>query len=1827
MGPTQTNSSNGSASVESSGVSAIGRTWWTLLLASTATFVLEFGFAYAYAAWGPSERSVYTAIFDIVPILGIVAPALSWWVLRRHPRTTDNDEDPLPFLQYALTVIVAGMMAAVLKLGLLVGLDVNSHSWTDGVTCLLQASVVGFVFCPMIVLIILARHQLGPFGRYGRAVSVENLPGSTGVVVRTRRLFNIALALTAFVVLAALLYVFVASTNTRTDSVAVELVGRQRMLGEQIVADALILAGDPGNHAARVDLNHAIATVQHVNAALSLGGEGIGAKIDLPPERRKSFGDSSMQLSRLIAAALHLSGGYSMSDSERDVVLAQLATEKSAWASAMGDLNAELANEIEADRRRLARLSLVAAATFVIVMLAKWLVIYRPILRRLELSVNAEVDARREAEQFKVVAERTTNAVIVAGVDRCITWVNAGFTLITGYTAEEVIGKHASTLLCYDGTDSSVVESVRAALNTGEGRRFAIRNRRKDGAEIWLDVDLQPLRSRDGHVSGYVAIESDVTDQVELTQRLHEKVQMLEEAERIAHIGHWSWDAATDKLTWSREIYDHYDRDPMLGPPNLADYPTLLTPESAKELKRNIDHAMATGEPFCIFVKTSAEDFKWAEARGKVRRDANGEIVGLFGTCRDITEQVRTQEELAEKVARLESAERIASIGHWSWDAKTDRVAWSLMNFEHYHRDPSLGPPSVEEYLSMLTPDSAERLRSAIDRAMTTGEPYVVELASKGDSPVWIETRGFPQFDESGNIVGRFGTSRDITESVQAKLVLDEKVALLEEAERIAQLGHWSYDPSTDKLSWSKQVYRIYGRDPALGPPTREEHRQMITADGREQLASALETMLAGREMPTLRVQTTGTPSKWLELLGRPKIDGNGDVITLYGTVRDITEQVRTQQALDEKVTRLEAAEISANMGHFSFDLRTHKVQWSDHMFRLMNRDRALGAMTLVEFEKLLVPESAGLLRNELQAVMTGGVVRPLRLQLLDERETRWIELRANTTRTRMGDVRSLYGTCRDISAQVKREMQLTSLIEELRMRKLALDQYAIVTETDAEGSITKVNDNFCKISGYTRKELIGRNHRIVNSGVHPRGFWVNMYQKLATNGVWRGEICNRAKDGSIYWVDTINMALKDGAGTISKYISVRFDVTPRKRAEELVQRSERELREMNDALPMMVWTVGPDGKCTFLNKCWTDYTGRELIRELGDGWTENIHPDDRERARRHYREAFTHLTPVEFEYRLRRHDGEYRWMFDRGTPRFAEDGAFKGYVGGCIDITVQKAAAERMKQSEAELREMSDALPLLVWMADGEQRVTFVNKRADDFPNRVVGAELGKTWVDIVHPEDIEKCLAAYHEAYRSRAPFEIEYRVQHPDGAYRWVMDRGDPRFAEDETLLGFVGGCIDVTARKEAESALVRARELAESADRSKSEFLANMSHEIRTPMTAILGYTELLSDTSDRLASPEVRAQYVETIRRNGEHLLSIINDILDLSKIQAGKMTVEILPVDLARTVHDVVALMNVRAIAKDVSLRVLSDGPIPATVDCDPVRLRQILMNLVGNAVKFTEVGGVEIVVSYSPEGMFGPTLSIAVRDTGVGMTREQMTKLFAAFHQADTSMTRRFGGTGLGLMISMRLAELLGGDLTAESETGKGSVFTLWLPVGRPDVKMLSPTSFESAQASIDAQNDGATAPTSVAVEKPQTAPLEGLRILLVEDGPDNQRLIAFHLRKSGAVVTLADNGQVAVEAMTIDSTLDGTPRDPAPFDVVLMDMQMPVMDGYEATRRLRAMGCRAPIVALTAHAMEGDREKCIDAGCDDYATKPIDRKRLVEVCLRMTSGKSKVV
>ncbi|MFO1019938.1 MAG: ATP-binding protein [Planctomycetales bacterium] len=550
---------------------------------------------------------------------------------------------------------------------------------------------------------------------------------------------------------------------------------------------------------------------------------------------------------------------------------------------------------------------------------------------------------------------------------------------------------------------------------------------------------------------------------------------------------------------------------------------------------------------------------------------------------------------------------------------------------------------------------------------------------------------------------------------------------------------------------------------------------------------------------------------------------------------------------------------------------------------------------------------------------------------------------------------------------------------------------------------------------------------------------------------------------------------------------------------------------------------------------------------------------------------------------------------------------------------------------SEQRYRQLSEGLPIGVFQLNEHREVLYANVQWQSIMGLSMGELMSGNWTDLIHPNQRGEMLAELENSILDGSSYNTVFEVVGEHGKTRWVHFRSSPVFSDD--AIHIVGTVEDITERIRTESNLrhsldelqlakeqheknsVRLEQLvselaaaktqAEQATKAKSEFLANMSHEIRTPMTAILGYTDVILDEGNL---SEHSQEALRTVQRNGHYLLEIINDILDLSKIEAGQLQVEKINCSLVQAIDEVRNIMLVRAETKELPLLVEYETAVPEVMVTDPTRIRQILINLVSNSIKFTERGYVKITTRYlasSPASGHGQ-LQLDVSDTGMGMSPETLKKLFQPFTQADTSTTRKYGGTGLGLTITRRLACMLGGDVEVLSELGKGTTFRVTLDIGLVNnARMIRPL------AGIPAEFNPFPALTSSKPATPEKVQgLAGLRILLAEDGVDNQRLLRFLLTKEGAEeVRVAENGQIAFE-LAIQAREAGNP-----YHVILMDMQMPVLDGYGASRKLREVGYDGPIIALTAHAMSGDREKCLAAGCSDYATKPIDKKKLIRV------------
>ncbi len=457
-------------------------------------------------------------------------------------------------------------------------------------------------------------------------------------------------------------------------------------------------------------------------------------------------------------------------------------------------------------------------------------------------------------------------------------------------------------------------------------------------------------------------------------------------------------------------------------------------------------------------------------------------------------------------------------------------------------------------------------------------------------------------------------------------------------------------------------------------------------------------------------------------------------------------------------------------------------------------------------------------------------------------------------------------------------------------------------------------------------------------------------------------------------------------------------------------------------------------------------------------------------------------------------------------------------------------------------------------------------------------------TFENQLHPEDHERVMAILNDYLAGRIPrYSVEFRFRHKDGSWRWILARGRALRDENDKPYRMAGSHTDVTERKQAEEELRQARRAAESANSAKSAFLANMSHEIRTPMNGVIGMSELLLGTE----LGQTQREYLEMLKLSADSLLELLNDILDFSKIEAGRMELDTHEFDLSEVVTEISQAMGIRAFQKRLVFLHHISPDVPIRLIGDDGRLRQILVNLIGNAIKFTHKGGVTIEVSLESETPDKVTLHFKINDTGIGIAADMRESIFAAFTQAETSTSRRYGGTGLGLAICHDLVALMQGRIWVESQPGTGSVFHFTAAFGR------------SANTSIK--------PKSPRI-KPVVATQSSMKILIAEDGHVSQLVGARMLEKRGHVVTLASNGREAIERSGKET-----------FDAILMDVHMPGINGYEATAKIRqteqATGRHVPIIAMTANAMKGDREKCLAAGMDDYIAKPLRSIELFQV------------
>ncbi|MBD2437772.1 PAS domain-containing hybrid sensor histidine kinase/response regulator [Nostoc sp. FACHB-110] len=699
-------------------------------------------------------------------------------------------------------------------------------------------------------------------------------------------------------------------------------------------------------------------------------------------------------------------------------------------------------------------------------------------------------------------------------------------------------------------------------------------------------------------------------------------------------------------------------------------------------------------------------------------------------------------------------------------------------------------------------------------------------------------------------------------------------------------------------------------------------------------------------------------------------------------------------------------------------------------------------------------------------------------------------------------------------------------------------------------------------------KDIIGKSHYEIFPDV-PEA-WKQVHQQCLAGAIAQQEEDSFPRaDGSIEWVNWSIRPWHLANGEIGGIMMFTQNITQRKETEIALQRSEERYRYLSTATSEMIWTVPANGVTTYENQAWNTFTGQTIEESQGWGWLNAIHPDDRPHIAQAWEIAVQTRTKYQQEFRLRRYDGEYRHIITRGVPILTADGSIQEWVGTCTDIHDRKQAEEELRENNILLASILESTPDFIVVKDCQGRHVALNSNLANFIGKPIEEIIGKDDTEILPLDLASAIMEKDREVITTGKPQTFEEEVV-KDAVTTTFLTTKAPWRDTQGNILGMVAITRDISDRKQAEFALAQAKEAAEAASYAKSEFLANMSHELRTPLNGILGYAQILQRSKHLQQDERSR---IDVIYQCGSHLLTLINDILDLSKIEAQKVELMTSDFHLPAFLQGVAEMCRIRAELKGIQFSYQFASELPIGIRADEKRLRQVLINLLSNAIKFTDAGQVSFTISYAAEGK----IRFEVRDTGVGIPQEKLQAIFQPFEQVG-DRRRQIEGTGLGLAISQRIVALMDSTIHVQSEIGIGSIF--WFDVDLPEAQEWVKTSQADDYGQIIGIKD----------RKP--------KILVVDDKWENRSVIYNLLAPIGFEVTEANDGAEGWQKI-------------AQFqpDLVITDLLMPELDGFELIHRIRQSETFKHIIIIVSSAsvFESDQHRSIEAGGNDFMAKPV--------------------
>ena len=1306
-------------------------------------------------------------------------------------------------------------------------------------------------------------------------------------------------------------------------------------------------------------------------------------------------------------------------------------------------------------------------------------------------------------------------------------------------------------------------------------------SKRRDGFD---NEELDFMRT----VCHYVAM---AQERLRLLAESRQQVERLEQSEsrlRLAvdgaGMGIWDVDVRTDTLVWNRELYSLLGYDSDAGPVTRQMWRSRIHPEDFTGVAQAIEGAKSSRSLYCLehrIIRADNGEIRWLAPFGRFLYDSAGVAVRFLGIVFDFTDRKRAEDAFHEAAERLRLAQVSAHLGIFDWNSRTNDLAWTPEQ-EMVYGVPARGMTRYEHWRKLVHPDDLARVEAERAEAIRQRRPFTLEyrILHPSGKTHWVASKGQGWYDASGQLTRVLGVNIDITETKRAEEELRHQKQLLETIT----------DNAPSMLFMTDPMGRVTFANPAATHLTGYDEQELIghvlhekihhsrpdgspypISDCRLHSVLPFEERITGHE--EMFVRKDGTFFS-VRCAASPIIQDSIPVGTVIEG-QDITKEKKAERALRDSEERMRM--LSNHVPVFVWACRADGWCYSlnDRWYEYtgFKPEQALGVGWL---DALHPDDRERALSQWDQAVARGdGYEMELRCRRHDG-EYRWFIAKALPVKDASGLITDWIGTSLDIHDRKSWEQSLAHLAA------IVTSSQDAVISFSRDSKIVTWNRAAEKLFGWSAEEALGQSAAIYvppERSAESAQISESLLRGVAIDQL---ETVRQRKDGTRVDVSLTISPIKFDQELIGVSVTAR-DVTERKRIEQQREQQSRLLDLSLDAIS--VWSVAQgieywnEGAEKLYGYSAEEAIGRSMQDLLKTSQSVSLQEiEDQIRREGEWEGRITHVSKgggqvavLSRQQRIARPDGEVILEVNR-------------------DITILEEAEQAVAEAAAHLKAIVETAVDGIITIDENGFVASVNPAVEKMfgysARELIGRNLSMLMAEPYRSEHDD-----YLNHYRRTGERKVigagrEVRGRRKDGS-EFPVDLG-----VSETMIGarrfFTGLMRDATNRKQVEQALIDAKEAADTASYAKSEFLANMSHEIRSPLTGVLGYAEILlnrlKDAND--------LECVRTIKQSGQYLLQIINDILDLAKIEAQGVELDREMIYLPVFLSEVYALMEVNAKEKALPLFLKYDGFIPQKIESDSKRLRQILINLLSNAIKFTDHGKVELATRFlRPESQ----LQFEVSDSGIGMTEEQQRKLFHPFTQGDSSVTKVFGGTGLGLAITKRLVGALGGAIAVESLPGHGSTFRVTIPV----------------QLVSDSYYGSSTAQESRGVAR-LSAQKMAARVLICEDQPEIRRLMGCFIEEAGGRATLLDSGEAAVDVVQQAGN---------DFDVVLLDIQMPRLDGYEVARRIRQMGFRKPIIAVTAAAMPSDREKCLEAGCDDYLPKPIEFEKLLSMIARYTA------